>query len=172
VWDWCCILQGGCVNGAQKKKNPKWDRGSPREAHQGSSMWRRNRSLSCRLKPPLARSNFKEEIHGSSSEDGAKSSNPNPSFPSLSSEVDLGRRVFYQKCGEKVITLEYSVVVIGDGAPSTLPWIKRTSGKKELGAASCAPTISHVGRATRTVVGLVLVATPVPGLSTPFCRVI
>jgi hypothetical protein len=84
-----------------KNKNIKWDRGSLREAHQGSSVWGRNRSFSCRLKPPLARSNFKEEIHGSSSEDGAKSGNPNPSFPSLSSEVDLGRRIFCQKCGEE-----------------------------------------------------------------------
>jgi hypothetical protein len=58
------------------------------------------------------------------------------------------------------------------GASSTLPCIKRTFRKKELRAASRALAVSHVGGAAGIVAGLVPVATPVPGLSTPFHQVI
>jgi hypothetical protein len=58
------------------------------------------------------------------------------------------------------------------GTSSTLPCIKRTSGKKELGSMSCAPAVSHVSGAARTVVVLVPAATPVTRLLASFCRVI
>jgi hypothetical protein len=41
------------------------------------------------------------------------------------------------------------------GASSTLPWIKRTSEKKELRGASFALAISPVNEATSIAVGLV-----------------
>jgi hypothetical protein len=55
------------------------------------------------------------------------------------------------------------------GASSTLPWIKRSSRKKELVAASHALAVSHVSGAARTATGLVPVATLVPGLPASFC---
>jgi hypothetical protein len=58
------------------------------------------------------------------------------------------------------------------GASSTIPWIKRTSGKKELGAVSRALAVSHVSGAAGTIVGLVPATTPVPGLPASFRRVI
>jgi hypothetical protein len=58
------------------------------------------------------------------------------------------------------------------GVSSTLPWIKRTSEKKELGATSCAPSVSHEGRAARTIVSLIPSATPVPGLLASFRQLI
>lgn len=58
------------------------------------------------------------------------------------------------------------------GASSIHPWIKRTSGKKELRGTSHASAISPVSRAANMAVSLVLAAMLVPGLSTPFNRVI
>jgi hypothetical protein len=43
---------------------------------------------------------------------------------------------------------------------------------KELGVVSHVPAISHVSRSTGIIVGLILVATPVPGLSNLVRRVI
>jgi hypothetical protein len=54
------------------------------------------------------------------------------------------------------------------GVSSTLPCIKRISGKKELGGASRAPAISLAGGAAGIAVSLVPAATLVPGLPTPF----
>jgi hypothetical protein len=58
------------------------------------------------------------------------------------------------------------------GTSSTLTLIKRTSGKKELGAASRTPTVSHLSGAAGSVVGLGPVAMPVMEAITPFRRVI
>jgi hypothetical protein len=55
------------------------------------------------------------------------------------------------------------------GLSSILPWIKRISGKKELEAASCILAVSHVGGVTGIIFGIAPAATPVSGLSAPFC---
>jgi hypothetical protein len=46
------------------------------------------------------------------------------------------------------------------GASSTLPWIKRISGKKELEVVSSVSAVPHVGGATGIIIGLALTATP------------
>jgi hypothetical protein len=51
---------------------------------------------------------------------------------------------------------------------SILPWINKTSGKKELGAVLRAPAISLENRAVRTIVGRVPAATQCRGYSLPF----
>jgi hypothetical protein len=58
------------------------------------------------------------------------------------------------------------------GASSTLPWIKRTSRKKELRVVSHSLVVSHMSGAAGIVIGLVPAAMLVSGLSTPFRRVI
>lgn len=58
------------------------------------------------------------------------------------------------------------------GAPSTLPWMKRLSEKKEFGVMLRAPTISFEGAVIGVVIGCAPTAMPVPEAPASLCLVI
>jgi hypothetical protein len=70
------------------------------------------------------------------------------------------------------LLLQYSGLVFIDGRILYSSLDKEDIREERARAASRPPAVSHVSGATGTVVGLAPLATPVPGLSTPFRQVI
>lgn len=84
-----------------KQRSQGWDRRGPRD-QQVTPPWGRNRNLSWRLRPPLGRGGPKVILPGSSTSGEIESAGiPNPIAPSSLTEIDSGRKLFCQKCGDE-----------------------------------------------------------------------
>jgi hypothetical protein len=84
-----------------KGKNTKWERPNPKPQRQNSPPWGRHRNLSWRLRPPHVKTEIKNDSQISSSGEGADLGNKNPTTHPAAMDLDLGRRLFCQKCGDE-----------------------------------------------------------------------
>jgi hypothetical protein len=84
-----------------KGKNTKWDRQIPKPQRQNSPPWGRHRNLSWRLRPPQMKVESKPDLQAATSGESADPGNMNHPTPPVHMDLDLGRRLFCQKCGEE-----------------------------------------------------------------------